>query len=203
MSWIPQLLILGEVALAIVLGGLIGLEREAARKPAGFRTHMLVAGAAALLVGLSDVLVSAFVTAEVKGVLQADPIRIVEAIITGISFLGAGTIFVRGAKDRVEGLTTAASLLFSAAVGIAVALEQFVLAVGVSILALIVLRVIKGVERRFELEEYSFFLRFCPGGRIFRIPHSTSSPYHRLRTASGLTEPDAFLIGGIGPWGFQ
>lgn len=153
MPWTPQLLILGEVALAIVLGGFIGFEREAARKPAGFRTHMLVAGAAALLVGLSDVLVTAFVTAEVKGILQADPIRIVEAIITGISFLGAGTIFVRGAQDRVEGLTTAASLLFSAAVGIAVSLEQFLLAVGVTFLALFILRVIKIVEQRFDIEE--------------------------------------------------
>lgn len=150
MSWTPQFIILAEVGIAIVLGGLIGFEREAARKPAGFRTHMLVSGAAALLVGLSDVLVSAFVTAEFQGVLQADPIRIVEAIITGISFLGAGTIFVRGAKDQVKGLTTAASLLFSAAVGISVSLEQFVLAVGVTLMALFVLRVIKIVEARLE-----------------------------------------------------
>lgn len=131
---------LGEVALAMLLGGLIGVERELADKPAGFRTHMLVAGAAALLVGLSDALLHRFNVSSGDG-LRSDPIRIVEAIITGISFLGAGTIFRRTAeKEHVEGLTTAASILLSSAIGISVALRQFVLAIGVTLLALLVLR---------------------------------------------------------------
>lgn len=131
---------IGEVALAMLLGGFIGVERELADKPAGFRTHMLVAGAAALLVGLGDALIHRFNVTAGDG-LRSDPIRIVEAIITGISFLGAGTIFRRtDQKEHVEGLTTASSILLSSAIGISVALRQFVLAIGVTLLALIVLR---------------------------------------------------------------
>ena len=147
MNWLMQFEIIGEVALAMLLGGIIGFEREMADKPAGFRTQMLVAGAAALLVGLGDAMVLRFVS-ESKLQVTADPIRIVEAIITGISFLGAGTIFSRDHSEQVQGLTTAASILLCAAVGISVALRQFVLAMGVTMLALIVLRGLTGVEKR-------------------------------------------------------
>jgi putative Mg2+ transporter-C (MgtC) family protein len=147
MAW--ELKIVGEVAVAMILGGLIGLEREAAHKPAGFRTHMLVAGAAALLVGLGHALVGAF--SEHSGVrLQADPIRIVEAIVTGVSFLGAGTIFRRSRSEQVEGLTTAAAMLLCAALGVCVALERFVLAGGVTVLTLAVLRGLALVDRRMK-----------------------------------------------------
>jgi putative Mg2+ transporter-C (MgtC) family protein len=146
-NWVAQLGIIGEVALAMLLGGFIGMERESADKPAGFRTHMLVAGAAALLVGLGDALLLRF-HAGADDSIRADPIRIVEAIITGISFLGAGTIFRRGAGRSVEGLTTAASLLLSGAIGISVALRQFILAGGITALALIVLRGLTFFERK-------------------------------------------------------
>jgi putative Mg2+ transporter-C (MgtC) family protein len=149
MEWYSQFEILAEVALAMLLGGLIGLEREIANKPAGFRTHMLVAGAAALLVGLGDALLLRFNIASNEGI-RSDPIRIVEAVVTGISFLGAGTIFRRSRSEQVEGLTTAASLLLSGAVGIAVALRQFVLAVGITLLALGVLRGLRYVEKMIE-----------------------------------------------------
>lgn len=152
MNWMLQLQIVGEVALAMLLGGVIGFEREMADKPAGFRTQMLVAGAAALLVGLADVmLVHYIVPGESK--ITADPIRITEAIVTGISFLGAGTIFRRDASDQVQGLTTAASILLCAAVGISVALRQFILAIGVTILALIVLRGLTGIEKRLSVDK--------------------------------------------------
>ena len=147
MNWAMQFEIIGEVALAMLLGGVIGFERELADKPAGFRTQMLVAGAAALLVGLGDAMLLRFL-AEGKPSVTADPIRIVEAIVTGISFLGAGTIFRRDASEQVQGLTTAASILLCAAVGISVALRQFVLAIGVTLLALIVLRGLTGIEKR-------------------------------------------------------
>ena len=147
MNWVMQFEIIGEVALAMLLGGVIGFEREIADKPAGFRTQMLVAGAAALLVGLGDALLLRFLV-EGKTNVTADPIRVVEAIVTGISFLGAGTIFRRDSSEQVKGLTTAASILLCAAVGISVALRQFVLAVGVTLLALIVLRGLTGIEKR-------------------------------------------------------
>ena len=147
MDWAGQLEVLGYVALAIFFGGLIGIEREYADKPAGFRTHMLVAGAAALFVGLGHGLLDFFTSVQAGGPrLQSDPIRIVEAVITGVSFLGAGTIFRRSRTEQVEGLTTAASLLFSAAIGVSVALKQFLLAAGVTLLGLVILRGFRFVE---------------------------------------------------------
>lgn len=151
MEWFPQLRILGEVALAMLLGAIIGIDREMADKPAGLRTNMLVAGAAALLVALGDTMVERFATRTAVELLRSDPIRIIEAIITGISFLGAGTIIVR--RDRVgqvEGLTTAASILFVAAIGVAVALAQIVLAVGVTLLVLGILHGLRIVDRWIE-----------------------------------------------------
>jgi putative Mg2+ transporter-C (MgtC) family protein len=145
MEWSMQLEIFVEVALAMLLGGIIGVEREMADKPAGFRTQMLVAGSAALLVGLSDALLHRF-SAGTGDSIRSDPVRIVEAIITGISFLGAGTIFRRSKGEQVEGLTTAATILLSSAIGIAVALRQFILAVGVTLLALFVLRGLRFIQ---------------------------------------------------------
>lgn len=139
MEWIElsELAILGNILLAMVLGGVIGWEREIADKPAGFRTHMLVSGAAALFVVIGDILVA--LQASDTATVRTDPIRIVEAVITGVSFLGAGTIIQLRNRDQVQGLTTGASLLFVAAVGICVAIGQYVLAVGATLLVLIVL----------------------------------------------------------------
>ncbi|MCB1741621.1 MAG: MgtC/SapB family protein [Gammaproteobacteria bacterium] len=128
------------------LGGLVGFEREQLNRPAGFRTHIIVAGAAALLVLLTDVLITHFSVEQYGESLRTDPIRIVEAVVTGVSFLGAGTIFTSGKGHTVKGLTTAAALLLSAAIGIAVALHQYVLAVGTTLLALVVLRLLRNVD---------------------------------------------------------
>lgn len=133
-----QWTILLHVVFAMVLGSLIGLERESIKRPAGLRTHMLVTGAAALFVSFGNLLVRDYDFALQQEVLRADPIRIIEAVVTGVSFLGAGTI-IRGEQGNVRGLTTAASLLFSAAIGVAVALNQFVLAVALTFLILIIL----------------------------------------------------------------
>ena len=145
----PEIQILAYVALAMLLGGLIGLDREAARKPAGLRTHMLVSGAAALLVLLGQVMVRNY-DANVAIHLTSDPIRIIEAVITGVSFLGAGTL-IRNQRDggHVEGLTTAASLFLAAAMGVSVALAQFVVALGLTVRILAVPRLRGEVENRF------------------------------------------------------
>ena len=127
----------------MALGGLIGLEREFADKPAGLRTHMLIAGAAALLVGLGDTMMRRFALA--GDLVRADPIRVIEAVVTAVGFLGAGMIIRRGG-DHIEGLTTAASVLFAAAVGICVALTEYLLAVGATVLDLATLRGIKPLE---------------------------------------------------------
>jgi putative Mg2+ transporter-C (MgtC) family protein len=143
---ILELKVLGYVALSLLLGGIIGLEREWADKPAGLRTHMLVAGAAALLTSMGEILIANLDVPE--SLIRSDPVRIIEAIITGISFLGAGTIIRHKGENEIEGLTTAASLLFAAAIGIGVAEEQFVLAGGTVFLILFTLRTIKYFQTR-------------------------------------------------------
>ena len=143
-----ELQILVQVGVAMLLGAIIGFERELEDKPAGLRTHMLVAGAAALLVALSSVVVERFAEGVGGRYTQSDPVRIIEAVITGVSFLGAGTILRHSARWRIEGLTTAASILFVAAVGVCVALSQFVLAVGVTALVLLTLRGLGFLEQQ-------------------------------------------------------
>jgi putative Mg2+ transporter-C (MgtC) family protein len=143
MAWSNDLLVLAKLALSVFLASLIGLERELAGKPAGMRTHMLMAAAATLLVALGNVIVLHFSRPED---LTTDPIRMIEAIIVGVSFLGAGTIFRREGEQVVEGLTTGASLLVVAAIGIGVALEQYVLSAGATALILVINRGMIGVE---------------------------------------------------------
>jgi len=141
--WLPII----KVIFAMFLGGLMGLERELAQKPAGLRTHMLVAGASSLLVILGDVMIKHYGGSSFGQVIRADPIRIMEAIITGISFLGAGTIIFRNRDETVEGLTTAASILFAAAIGIAVALQRYFLAGILTVIAIVILFGLGYIER--------------------------------------------------------
>ena len=150
MDWIEshavQLGILSRVALAMLFGALIGLEREFRDKPAGLRTHMLTAGAAALLVSLSGAVIESVANEVQSGLVESDPMRMIGAVVTGVSFLGAGTILRRAREHGVEGLATAASLLLAAAVGVCTALSQWVVAIGTTILVLIVLRGVSRVE---------------------------------------------------------
>lgn len=155
--WEYELMNLGLVALAAVLGAIVGLERELADKPAGLRTHMFVSAASAMLVLLGDPVLDEFQQGEGIESVDADPIRIIQAIVIGISFLGAGTIFHQGG-DRVEGLTTAASILLTSGVGIAVAVGQIIFAAGTAILAVTILLFVGGSKSWFgknrdELDE--------------------------------------------------
>lgn len=151
-----ELQILGRIIISAVLAGLVGLEREFADKPAGLRTHMLVGTTSTLLVMLAIQMVSSF---DPESLINTDPIRIVEAIVVGISFLGAGTIlkYNRAGDKDVEGLTTSASILSVAAVGIAVALDDFILAGGVTILNLLInwglYSIIDRVKRKSGIKE--------------------------------------------------
>jgi putative Mg2+ transporter-C (MgtC) family protein len=150
MEWESQLLSVARVALAMLLGGLVGLEREMANRPAGFRTHMLVCGMAAMMVSLTDPLLDLVHLRGNGHVLNSDPIRVIEAIVAGVAFLGAGTIFRRQGGSHVEGLTTAASLLAVGAIGVAVGAHQYVFAAAITVLILVVLRGILLIERRGE-----------------------------------------------------
>lgn len=145
--WESQLRDIGMVALSGGLGAIIGCEREIADKPAGLRTHILVSAAATLFMLLADAVLKEFQQDAGIHPLNADPIRIIQAIVIGISFLGAGTIIHQG-NHRVEGLTTAASILLTAGIGIAVAVDRLVFATGITLLAVIVLFVVGWVESK-------------------------------------------------------
>jgi putative Mg2+ transporter-C (MgtC) family protein len=138
-----QLRILAMVALAAILGALIGLERQRSDKPAGTRTMALVTSACALIVGLGTVLdsVNEF----------GDPARALQAVITGIGFLGAGTIVqtVDGER-RTAGITTAATVFATAGIGVAVGLNAPITAVGATVVMLAILRAGHVVESAAE-----------------------------------------------------
>lgn len=137
------------VAIAVALGGFVGWEREASDKPAGFRTHMLVGGASSMLVILGKTMAIDFDSNDhVSEAVRVDPIRLIQAIVVGISFIGAGTILKVESDKRVRYLTTAASVLFSAGIGIAVALHQVLFAAGTALLVVAVNLALRHVEKR-------------------------------------------------------
>ena len=128
---------------AAVLGGLLGFEREERGKAAGLRTHMLVTTGAALLV----------IVAEQYGASTADLSRIIQGIVTGIGFVGAGAILKMTDQGQVRGLTTAASIWMATAVGLAAGLGKLALAVSGTVLTLIILAVLPVIERRLGVHE--------------------------------------------------
>lgn len=143
-----DLILLGRVAAAMVLGSLVGFEREISKHAAGLRTHMLIAGAAALIVGLGDVIAQHFAQEPYRELLQVDPVRLIEATVSAVGFLAAGNILRSHSGDHVRGLTTSASLVMSAAIGICAGLGEYVLALGVSLLCLLVLTVLQRVSAK-------------------------------------------------------
>lgn len=138
-----------EIALRLVtatlLASLVGLDRERRQSAAGLRTHSLVGMASCLLM-----IASAFGFADILGTpnVGLDPSRIAAQIVTGIGFLGAGTIIAHG--DAVRGLTTAASIWTVAAIGIAVGCGMYRAAILGTALALILLLVLRPFERRLD-----------------------------------------------------
>lgn len=148
-NWQMQLGVVLTTAYAMVLGGAIGYERELKNRPAGFRTHMLVAGAAALLVGLADILAERFSGETYSELVRVDPLRLIEAMVAAVGFLGAGTIFRRSNDSLITGITTAASLLMVAVIGIAAGVHSHVLALGATLLTLAVLVMLGWMERHF------------------------------------------------------
>jgi putative Mg2+ transporter-C (MgtC) family protein len=133
----PELALLIRLLAAAILAAVLGWEREAARKPAGLRTHMLVGVASALFTVLGELAVESY---PAEGGLRADPIRVIQAVAIGVGFLGTGVIFVARDGEHVVGLTTAASIWATAAVGIATGLGHYVLAAGSTVILMLVLR---------------------------------------------------------------
>ncbi|MCW3980244.1 MAG: MgtC/SapB family protein [Candidatus Bathyarchaeota archaeon] len=116
-----------RLALGFVLSGIVGLEREVSLKPAGLRTHILVGLGSTLLTILSS-----------HGFPGSDPSRVAASIVVGIGFLGAGTIIKT--EQKVIGLTTAATLWIVSSIGMAAGSGYYLLAIAVTVLAFLVLR---------------------------------------------------------------
>lgn len=137
--------ILLRLALACILGGLIGLERERNKQPAGLRTHILVCVGATLVM-----LCNIFIFEKYKGVANIDPARLGAQVISGIGFLGAGTIIKEGLSIR--GLTTAASLWVVACMGIAIGLGFYTGALISTLFILIILIFFSKFEYLFNIK---------------------------------------------------
>lgn len=121
-----QLEMVLRILLAAVLGAIIGYQREKAHRPAGLRTHILISTGAALFTVISGL-----------GFPTADPSRIAAGIVTGIGFLGAGTILHR--TRVVEGLTTAASIWVIAAIGMAAGVGLYIISAATTVIVFLVL----------------------------------------------------------------
>jgi putative Mg2+ transporter-C (MgtC) family protein len=137
---------------ALVIGALIGLERTFHARPAGFRTHSLVCVASALLM-LVTVYQNEWMTLVALEAIRTDPTRMAQGIMTGIGFLGAGVIFKEGLT--VRGLTTAASIWVTAAIGILVGIGFWMPAVIGTAATLIVLSAFRLIEDRLPSEFYA------------------------------------------------
>ena len=130
-----------RLLIASILSGLLGYERERRRKAAGLRTHMLVALGAAL-----------FVLVPVQAGMSLEDIsRVIQGLVTGIGFLGAGTILKGDSAEDVKGLTTAAGIWLTAAIGVAVGLGHEATAVMSTLLALAIFALMPRLERHTAL----------------------------------------------------
>lgn len=126
-----------RLTLAMLFGAVVGVQRERSGKAAGVRTHMLVASGSAL-----------FVLAAMEFGMNSDPLsRVIQGLITGIGFLGAGAILKLEEKRQIEGLTTAAGIWMTAGIGLAIGLGRFGLALVSVVLAWFVLAAVKRIER--------------------------------------------------------
>jgi putative Mg2+ transporter-C (MgtC) family protein len=132
-----------RLLIAAVLGAAIGYERGATHGTAGLRTHLLIAVAAALFTTLAFEI---YDQALAGGSQTADPIRAIEAVTAGIAFLGAGAIFQQ--RGSVQGLTTGAGMWLAGAVGVTVALGYYLVAAGVSVLAVVALAALRGFSHK-------------------------------------------------------
>jgi putative Mg2+ transporter-C (MgtC) family protein len=154
-----ELVIAARIFGAVLIGGLIGMERTFHGRPAGFRTHALVCVASALLMVVT-VYQGQWMHAIPVGGIQTDPTRMAQGIMTGIGFLGAGVIFKEGLT--VRGLTTAASIWVTAAIGILVGVGFYLAAVLGAVATLMILSVFRYVENKLPSEFYAHhWLRFA------------------------------------------
>lgn len=128
-----------RLVVAFAIGMMLGVERQRRRKPAGLRTHVLVATSSALLMALSALL------REQEPIAAGDPVRMAQGVLTGIGFIGAGTIVRQG--DVVIGLTTAGTIWTAATLGLAAGAGFYVLALTGAALAMIAINLLSRLDR--------------------------------------------------------
>ncbi|MFH1769402.1 MAG: MgtC/SapB family protein [Parcubacteria group bacterium] len=139
--------IIKQLLLALILGGVVGYERERSHKTAGMRTHALIALGAALLTMLS-----VYGFTDVPNAEYADPTRIMSNIVVGIGFIGGGVILKRG--SHVRGITTAATLFTVAIIGITVGLLFNVIAIATTVIVYLVLSFMWRLERKMDTSRH-------------------------------------------------
>jgi putative Mg2+ transporter-C (MgtC) family protein len=151
--------ITGHLLGALIAGGVIGLERSFHGRPAGFRTHTLVCLASCLLMLVTFYQAKWMLGVSVATVVTMDPTRMAQGIMTGIGFLGAGVIFKEGLS--VRGLTTAASIWITAAIGILLGIGFYFPAVMATIFTLGTLSVFRVIEDKMPAQSYAHhYIRF-------------------------------------------
>ncbi|MBI4034169.1 MAG: MgtC/SapB family protein [Candidatus Brennerbacteria bacterium] len=144
--------VLIRLIVAMVLGGLLGFERELAGKTAGLRTYSLISVGAALYVVISQVVAEQF-----SGVTSFDPLRVASSIVVGIGFVGAGMIIFKEHEHTVKGLTTAAGIWVAAGIGMASGFGLYAVALFATLIALFIFIVLYYVDRQVrkgELKEF-------------------------------------------------
>lgn len=147
MAYDAELLL--RVFVAGLLSAALGWERESAGKPAGLRTHVLVGMASCLFVVAGEA--AALNYPATQAAIRIEPFAIIQAVAIGVGFLGSGVVFMTGQQHRI-GLTTAASIWATAAMGLTVGFGRYLLAVGAAGLLLFTLRVLSRFDHTKDLE---------------------------------------------------
>ena len=150
-----------KLLIAAVLGGVIGWERERRGRPAGLRTHILVCVGVTLMMVVSEHIFERYKTFAADSIVRVDPARIAAQVVTGIGFLGAGTIM--RFRTTVRGLTTAASLWVVAGIGLAVGSSCYVPAIVTTLLALFALLLLPLFERDIKRDKYKTLKVYISG----------------------------------------
>jgi putative Mg2+ transporter-C (MgtC) family protein len=155
-----------RLSLALLLGGLIGFERERHSHPAGFRTNILVCLGSALIMLLSIYGFSEFANSDI---VRMDPARLAAQVLPGIGFIGAGAILHNGMS--VTGLTTAATLLVVAGIGLAVGAGFYYAAIVTTIMVIVSLTVLNVVEKKYFREKRIYTMKVLSNNKPGTLGH--------------------------------
>ncbi|HFI0463398.1 TPA: MgtC/SapB family protein [Streptococcus suis] len=186
--------IMFRIILAVIIGGILGVERSMKNHTAGFRTHILVCLGAALVM-MTNVFIN-------QHYGQVDPARMGAQVISGIGFLGAGTILVTK-YNQVKGLTTAAGLWTAACVGLAIGIGFYEGALATGVTILLIMTVFQGLKSRIEMQSrsvdchivfedsdaYKEFLVYCAkrGWAVHHLERTDAPPHHEDCVAYSMT----------------